>query len=210
MTNFNSIRKLFEITEDNGFSVEEMTTLLQHPNAIPKVLYDYYLQLGKIKSLNQTQDKLLEPNQLKYSKNKKFLIFYAENQWACVWGIHKNDLNKANPLVFMSYDEKEWVVENEKLSDFLNAMSNLQATFALPYTAEEFLMINESEFESIKCSYKKRDFKFTRWIGIEFYGNNDNDVITVMKNENNYDLVYASANEEQFEAMQDILNKLGN
>lgn len=209
MTNFSSIRKLFEITENNGFSVEETTTFLQDINSIPKILQDYYLQLGKIKNLNQTQDSLIEPSNLKYSKNEDFLVFYAENQWACVWGVHKNDLEKDNPPVYMSYDELEWLVEFEKLSDYLDAMANLQATFGLAYTAEEFLMINESELDTIKQNYKKRDFEFTQWIGIQFYANNDNDVITVMKNNDYYDLIYASGNDEQFEAMHEELVQLG-
>lgn len=143
------------------------------------------------------------------SKNKDFLIFYVENQWACVWGIDKNDLNIDNPPVYMSYEEQEWSKEANSLTDFFKAMANLQAVFALEFSKDEFAYINDDELKIIKENFKKRDFSFSQWIGIEFYGNFENDVIAVQKNTDYYDLIYASNNEQQFVEMNKILNKLG-
>jgi len=44
---------------------------------------------------------------------------------------------------------------------------------------------------------------------IEFYGNNINDLIAVQRNDDHYDLIYASKNERQFLEMNTILAKLG-
>ena len=125
MTEFKEIKQLFGITEKNGFSEEEILEFKNICDNIPKILSDYYSQLGKIKELNNTQDQLIEPQKLKLSKNKDFLIFYVENQWACVWGIDKNDLNIDNPPVYMSYEEQEWSKEANFLTDFFKAMANL-------------------------------------------------------------------------------------
>lgn len=76
MTNFISIRKLFGITENNGFSVEEINTFIKQSNVLPKVLYNYYLELGKITKLNQIQDKLLLPNQIDYSGNQDLSLIH--------------------------------------------------------------------------------------------------------------------------------------
>ncbi|KFF03263.1 hypothetical protein ASF10_23330 [Flavobacterium sp. Leaf82] len=209
MTEFKEIKQLFGITEKNGFSEEEIFVFKNICENIPKVLSDYYSQLGKIKELNNTQDQLIEPQKLKLSKNKDFLIFYVENQWACVWGIDKNDLNIDNPPVYMSYEEQEWSKETNLLTDFLKAMANLQAVFALQFSSDEFAYINDEELKIIKENFKKRDFSFSQWIGIEFYGNFENDVIAVQRNTDYYDLIYASNNEEQFVEMNKILNKLG-
>ena len=207
MTEFKEIKQLFGITEKNGFSEEEIFVFKNICENIPKVLSDYYSQLGKIKELNNTQDQLIEPQKLKLSKNKDFLIFYVENQWACVWGIDKNDLNIDNPPVYMSYEEQEWSKETNLLTDFLKAMANLQAVFALQFSSDEFAYINDEELKIIKENFKKRDFSFSQWIGIEFYGNFENDVIAVQRNTDYYDLIYASNNEEQFVEMNKILNK---
>lgn len=209
MTEFNEIRQLFDITENNGFSEEEISVFKNVCENIPKVLFNYYLQLGKIKELNQTQDRLIEPEKLRLSKNNDFLIFYVENQWACVWGIDKNDLNIDNPPVYMSYEEQKWDKETNLLTDFLKAMASLQAVFALQFGLEEFAYINNEELKIIEENFKKRDFTFSKWIGIDFYGNLENDVIAVQKNNDYYDLIYASNNEQQFIKMNNILSKLG-
>lgn len=209
MTRFKEIKQLFDITENNGFSEEEIFEFKNICDNIPKVLSDYYSQLGKIKELNNTQDQLIEPKNLKLSKNKDFLIFYVENQWACVWGISKKDLNIDNPPVYMSYEEQEWIKETNFLTDFFNAMANLQAAFALPFSSEEFAFINNEELKIIEDNFKKREFSFSQWIGIDFYGNFENDVIAVQKNADYYDLIYASNNEQQFTKMNKILSKLG-
>lgn len=209
MTAFKEIKQLFDITENNGFSEDEISVVKNVFANIPKVLFDYYLQLGKIKELNQTQDRLLEPEKLRLSKNNDFLIFYVENQWACVWGIDKNDLHLDDPPVYISYEEQEWSKETSSLTDFLKAMANLQAVFALQFSSEEFANINNEELKIIEENFKKRDFSFSKWIGIDFYGNLENDVIAVQKNDDYYDLIYASNNEQQFKEMNNILSKQG-
>lgn len=209
MTDFKEIRRLFNITVNDGFSEQEMSVVKQVCTDIPETLYNYYTQLGKIKTLNQTQDQLIEPAKIKLSKTQEYLIFYAENQWACVWGIRTNDLSLNNPPVYMSYDEYEWNKETNHISDFLYAMANLQAVFALPFSAEEYSNITVTDLAVIKNSFNKRNCSFSQWIGIEFYGNCENDVIAVMKNSDYFDLIYASNDKGQFKEIDEILDKLG-
>ncbi len=209
MTEFKEIRQLFDIDVNNGFSEEEISAFKNVYEYIPKVLFDYYFQLGKVKQLNQTQDRLIEPEKLRFSKNLDFLIFYIENQWTCVWGINKNDLSMDKPPVYMSYEEDEWSKETDLLTDFFSAMANLQAVFALPFSCGEFATISNEELKIIEANFKKRDFSFSKWIGIEFYGNYKSDVIAVQKNNDQYDLLYASAKEQQFVEMNTKLTQLG-
>lgn len=209
MNTFSAIKQLFDITADNGFQEKEILEYKNFCENIPQILIEFYTQLGKVEKLNQTQDQLLEPKKLKWSTNKDYLIFYIENQYVCVWGISKNDLNSENPPVYVSYDEVSWQIETKNLLDFLNAMANLQAVFSLEFSSEEFVYINKDELKIIENNFKKRDFYFSEWIGISFYGNFGNDVIAVMKNNQNYDMIYASNNKNQFETMHKILDKLG-
>ncbi|SFD26931.1 hypothetical protein [Flavobacterium phragmitis] len=207
MTDFSTIKKLFGITEPKGFTENEIQIIKDIFGDLPKVFIDYYAELGKIENLNNTQDSLNKPDQFQYFKHNDYLIFYCENQRVCVWGIHKEDLSKPNPPVYMSYDEKEWKKETETLTDFFTAMAYLQAGFALEYTAECFYEIEDKDLKFIVEKYKNKGVSFTQWAeGISFYGNHDDEVIIVMSNEQ---LFYSSASEEHFEELDKVLSKLG-
>ncbi|WP_286969404.1 hypothetical protein [Flavobacterium sp. UBA4854] len=207
MTNFSTIKKLFHITEPNGFSNDEIQIVKEIFGQLPEVFIDYYAELGKIQNLNYTQDSLIIPERFKYFQNNDYLIFYCENQRACVWGIHKDDLSKPNPPVYMSYDEKEWNLEANTLTDFFTAMAYLQAGFALDFTSECFYEVDEEALKFIVEHYKNKGVSFKKWMeGINFYGNEDDDVITVMSNDQ---ILYSSNTENRFFEMNKVLSKLG-
>lgn len=123
MTDFSTIKKLFHITEPNGFSVDEIQMVKNAFGNLPQTFVDYYTELGKIFELNQSQDSLVTLDRLTNYATNEYLIFYTENQHVCVWGINKDDLSKPNPPVYMSYDEKEWNLETETLTNFFTAMA---------------------------------------------------------------------------------------
>lgn len=207
MTDFSTIKKLFHITEPNGFSNDEIQIVKNAFGNLPEVFVDYYTELGKIFKLNQSQDSLVTPDRLINYATDKYLIFYTENQRACVWGIHKNDLLKPNPPVYMSYDEKEWNLETETLSDFFTAMAFLQAGFALDFTSEGFYELGQNELDFITQNFSNKGVSFTQWVeGAKFYGNHDDDVIVIMSHNQ---MFYASNTESHFLEMDKVLSKLG-
>ncbi|AWK04160.1 hypothetical protein HYN56_07910 [Flavobacterium crocinum] len=207
MTDFSTIKKLFNITESNGFSSNEIQTIKDIFGKLPEVFIDYYTELGKIENLNNTQDSLNKPDQFQYFKHNDYLIFYCENQRVCVWGIHKDDLSHPNPPVYMSHDEKEWKKETETLMDFFIAMAFLQAGFALEFNSECFYEIEDNELAFIKENFKNKGVSFKQWAeGINFYGNNDDDVIVIMSD---YQVFYSSASQEHFDELDEVLSKLG-
>jgi len=149
MTDFSIIKKLFGITESNGFTENEIQVVKNIFGDLPKVFTDYYTELGKVENLNHTQDLLIVPERFQYYKHDDYLIFYSENQRAYVWGIHKDDLSKVNPPVYMSEDGKEWKLETEMLTDFFTAMAFLQAGFALEYPGNTFYELESHELNFI-------------------------------------------------------------
>ena len=149
MTNFSTIKKLYHITESNGFADSEMEVVKNIFGALPQVFVDYYRELGKIQNLNYTQDSLIIPERFQYYKDNDYLIFYTENQRACVWGIHKDDLSIPNPSVYMSYDQEEWNLETKTLTDFFTAMAFLQAGFALEFPSNTFYEIEPKDLDFI-------------------------------------------------------------
>ncbi|MBE8725397.1 hypothetical protein [Flavobacterium hungaricum] len=207
MTDFSIIKNVFHIRESDGFSDDEIQVVKDIFGQLPEVFVDYYNQLGKIQSLNHTQDSLIVPERFQYFTHNDYLIFYIENQRACVWGIHKDDLSNPNPPVYMSYDEKEWNLETETLSDFFTAMAFLQAGFALDFTCDTFYELETEDLDFITQKFSNKGVSFRQWAaGIQFYGNNDDDVIVIMSNNQLY---YASNTEQHFIEMDEILSKLG-
>lgn len=209
---FSVIRGLYHLIENNGFSAEEMLAYRNICEHLPKVLVDYYQQLGKCE-FNQFQDNLLAPNELRLSQNQQFLIFYQENQLACVWAIAVSDLAKDNPPVYISYDERfeseQWQIETATLSEFLNTMAHLQSIFALPFYSEDFFAISEDELAFIQANFAKKPFKFNHWTNAEFYGNQADEVIYVDKNKGEALMTYACFGESQFDKLDQILGNFG-
>ena len=80
MTDFSIIKKLYGIAEPNGFTENDLEIVKEVFGDLPKVFIDYYVQLGKIESLNHTQDLLIIPERFQYYKHNDYLIFYSENQ----------------------------------------------------------------------------------------------------------------------------------
>ncbi|MGE8339690.1 hypothetical protein BSF41_06050 [Flavobacterium sp. ACN2] len=207
MTDFSKIKKLFGITEPNGFTENEIQLIRDIFGDLPAVFVDYYTELGKIENLNQTQDLLIVPERFQYFKHNDYLIFYYENQRACVWGIHKDDLSKTNPPVYMSYDEKEWNLETETLTDFFTAMAFLQAGFALEFPSNTFYEIEPNDLDFIIKNYSDKGVSFKQWLeGIQFYGNHDDEVIIITGGNQ---MFYSSNTENHFLEMDKVLSKLG-
>jgi hypothetical protein len=207
MTDFSIIKKLFHITESNGFTNDEIQIVKNIFGQLPQVFVDYYTELGKNQSLNHTQDLLIIPERFQYYKQNDYLIFYSENQRACVWGIHKDDLSKPNPPVFMSTDGKEWNLETETLTEFFTAMAFLQAGFALKFPCNTFYELEQHELDFVVENYRNKGVSFRQWLeGIRFYGNYDDDVIVIMANNQ---LFYAANTDEHFTELDKVLSKLG-
>lgn len=209
---FSAIRQLYHLSGNHGFSDDEILAYKKVCENLPKVLLDYYQQLGKYE-FNQCQDNLLAPDELRLSQNGEFLIFYQENQLVCVWAIAVSDLTKDNPPIYVSCDEKftteNWQIESDTLSKFLDTMAHLQAVFALPFNNQEILFISNDEFAFIKNNFSLKPYRITHWVNVHFYGNHDDDVIYIAQDYDTCELAYASFNEQQFEKLDDLLGKLG-
>ncbi|HJY11741.1 MAG TPA: hypothetical protein VJ304_03080 [Flavobacterium sp.] len=207
MTDFSIIKELYHITEPKGFTIDEIQIVKDIFGKLPQVFVDYYTELGKIENLNHTQDLLIVPERFQYYKQIDHLIFYSENQRACVWGIHKNDLSKANPPVYISEDGKEWKLETDSLTEFFTAMAFLQAGYALEYPCNTFYELEPHELKFTAENFQNKGFSFKQWLGgISFYGNYKDDVIIIIEDNQ---LFYAANTKEHFAEMDKVLSKLG-
>ncbi len=198
------IKALFDI-EDNSFGLKEIE-IIESENRLgiklPKDLRQYYLQLGNHSGLNQTQDRLLLPNQL-YLHDTGYLVFYEENQAVSVWGIKQQDLILENPLVYITFDEDEWLLENN-LSDFLTSIGYLQSLFAFPFSANA-VAINNQEETFVRTNWTNTGIGLKIW-NAEFFQNDLNEVLGFIKSDNQVDLFVATKSESRLKEIDKKLN----
>lgn len=201
---FEEIRGLFSIHHDNGFSQEEVDSACQKYGCLPEILKQYYLQLGKVISLNQQQNHLLEPDKL--IDTGEYLIFYTENQYVAQWALKKSELEPDNPPVYCALDEKNFKLECENLYDFFCAMANFQAaSWGLSNNSEEIYYLDEEQLHQITACYRKKPYELHQWIDISFYGNQEDEVICVLGGEQ---MTYGSSDGEHFKALERFMKQM--
>lgn len=200
---FKEIRDLYGIGEENyGVPEKEIAEAEEKLSVrLPQVLKDYYLQLGGHEAINQTQDSLLLPSQLYFSEDGH-LIFYAENQAVAVWGIKKADLTQENPPVYMTYDEEEWTDDNN-LYDFFVAAAYLQSIFAFPFNANAIDVAPET-IRKVKENHREVMFNTRLW-SVEFHQNDSEEILALLKSEEQTDLFVAAKTLTRLEQLDNEL-----
>ncbi|MDR3354581.1 MAG: hypothetical protein LBO21_06045 [Synergistaceae bacterium] len=202
---FKEIAKLFGIKTQIGIEETVIAEAEKETGPMPAVLRAYYLELGAHKALNRTQDRLLGPDELRETDDH--IIFYTENQDVCEWGIAKSNWSEADPPVFRSYDRKEWVLEAERLRDFLVAMAHWQAVFAYEYSKEEFLFLSPQAAEKIRAAFEHKTLPGFRCWDAEFFGWQDA-ILVLIENGGDYDLLYSALREASFAALDETVTGL--
>lgn len=208
MPEYNKIRELFNINSPCGFTAQEMEFISKTYGVIPKALWDYYLSLGSHLELNHAQDFLISPKDLADYDTLDYYVFYAENQGVCAWGIKKEDMIDDDPPVYENYDGDEWFKTCDHLSEFFISMAYLQAIFCFEYTNEACLDIDEMKAKEIAKVFPSKHADSGLYTGVKFYGNHDDAVIAVMKNEDNYLLMFSSQDENHYTEMEKIIMKV--
>ncbi len=197
---FKAIKELFNINDDLfGFSEIEIEKAEQrlHIN-FPKLLKEYYKALGNHHQLNQAQDRLLSMECVDID-DQAFLVFYAENLYTTIWGIHTKDINNSDPKVYRKVGDNAWELDAEHLSTFLNGMAFIQAAFTLEYNAGVCgLEKNYNQF--INKHYKVVKEVCSLW-DVTFYQNQSSELIAVFINEDMIDVFVAAKNKSDFESI---------
>ena len=202
------IKKLFCIESNCGYSENDLNYWIEKYDTMPKVLKEYYMEVGKHHKLNNTQDFLIPPAQFEEYADTEYLVFYSENQGASLWGIKKSDVEKDNPPVYENYGDEEWFLTANSLSQFLLSMAYLQAVFSMEYANEECVDITEEQHRAISNYFSSKQADSDLYTGVSFYGNHDDTVIVVMKNHDYYILMYSSNSELHFDEMDRAIEQI--
>ncbi len=114
------------LSSEDGFSDDEVASAEQRLGLrLPCLLREFYLLAGKRTDLNYAHNQLVHPGDLQIED--EHLVFYVENQAACIWGVRAEDLHVADPPVVRGDSMAgvtQWVWEPhfERFSSFLLMM----------------------------------------------------------------------------------------
>lgn len=86
-------------------------------------------------------------------------------------------------------------------------MAHLQGIFGLKYSLEEVETIDEDMANIIRNHFKKKKECIDLWLGVEFYGNYDDSVIALIKNDTWYDVMYASSSKMHYDEIEEFFQR---
>lgn len=197
MERFEEIRNLFGVYDDSFGIPEEIISRRERylGKRLPQILRQYYLQLGNNKQINQFQDNLVLPTELEIYEDG-FAVIYYENQVVWKAGIKASDFNLDNPKVYFSYDQENWDVEIGNLFYFLTAEAFQQSLFALTFNANANNIGDEKEL-FIRQKWKKSKIQ-SYFEDVEYFQNNNNEIVALSKNGSQVDIFIATNNEKHF------------
>lgn len=202
--NFSAIRELFEVY-DNAYGYTEEELLVQESRMnikLPAALRAYYGAFGKHKEMNQTQDRLILPEELHVDRSGR-MVFYAENQFVAAWCILLSDMGLDNPPVYVSYDDEHWQEEGSTVTAFLISMAYLQAIFAFRFAAN-MAGVTDDTISLVKQHWKKVEGTVSIW-QVAFYQNTKDEILALMQSPDQTDLFIAAKSAEQLIAMDALL-----
>jgi hypothetical protein len=209
------IKLLYNLPENYNYGIPEneiiaMENILKIK--LPKILREYYLELGNNKSINNSFNRLLEPKEIGFTEDNKYLVFYEENQGVVYWAINKSDIGNEDPRVYASYYPndltQEWFIDSETTENFLLSMAYWNGALE----GLNFLANYSNDNGINNNTIKKIENNFTEINGItnqqlRFFTDNDIGIIALtFESENKYNGIYIGTNNQ--ETYKNILEKI--
>jgi hypothetical protein len=208
------IKTLYDLSKSEGYSDNEIIEAENNLHIkFPRILREYYLILGKNKTVNESFNKLLNINgEVGFTGDNHYLVFYEENQGAVYWAIDKKDMETDNPKVYGNYDPGnapgEWFIDSETMDGFLLSMAYWNGALeGLKYTANcsnddgienDIIKSVENHWNEIKGITNQQ---------LRFFANDDMEIIVLTTDlENNANGIYTGTSDQS--KFVEILEKM--
>lgn len=150
MSKYNEILRLFNAEDPVGYTAEEVELAKSKVGDIPEKLKEFYLYCGNTPELHGLQDEFMLPDRYPAFLNLDYIVFFDENQGVCQAAVKKTDAALDDPPVYTSVDNGEWRLSAPRLSEFIRAMFDYQASICLEFSPEEFYFITAEEKAKIE------------------------------------------------------------
>jgi len=94
---------------------------------LPAALRSFYLTLGALPELCTIHNVILPPKDLRFQDD--YLVFMDENQEVVSWGMKREDLQTADPIIWQRNNtSEEWYSEEKPLAELLASMFDFYQT----------------------------------------------------------------------------------
>lgn len=210
MNKYDKTLQLFKAENPVGYTVEQITKAKAVVGGLPLELERFYLHCGASKELHGLQDDLILPDRYNIFAASDYIIFFNENQGICQAGVRKSDAVLDDPPVYTSVDNGEWKLSSPRVSEFLIAMFDYQASICLEFNPEDFFFITDEERVKVEKLFPKLG-GFDNWLydwNITVYGENGGR-IALMDNFGDIQMNIAANNEREYERIMSLLDGVG-
>ncbi len=210
------VKTLYGVEALQGYTEQEIAQIKNMCGTLPKALEEFYQTAAKTPAFHHVQDEWITPEY--YQKHPKawqqddMLLLLAENQWVCCAGIKKEDLHLDNPPIYVTEDNKQWLLSAQTTSEFVSAVLLYEASFALEYAFDDVLWLEQEDFEKLEQRFEKYPFTFQNWISagdVCCYYNAEDNLVNVWDLDGQFQVLYGAANEVAFEKLQNDMADLG-
>jgi hypothetical protein len=215
---FARIRALWAIDELCGFSDERIAEFQTRWGQVPAVLWRYYAEFGAHRGMNHSQDNLVAPDTPPgWIRSSGYQDVYWENQGVFTCAIRSDQAQLDDPPVWVTHDEKEWLLESAALSDFLVAMAFYQAGFGLPYSGRYLALLTSAETKMLRQRFPLQcvPLLLGTW-KVEVRGIQPDDAIVLLNTEDcgegdgdGIQFCYASGSPDHFAELDAALKDVG-
>lgn len=212
MEKYSELLRLFGIEKPIGYSAPEVEKAKSEVGGLPSELEKFYLYCGNSPELQGLQDEFILPNKYRVFLNLDYIVFFDEAQAVCQAAVKKSDIGIDDPPVYTSLENGNWMLSAPKLSDFLIAMFDYQASICLEFSPQEFYFITPDEKSKIESLFPKLG-GFDNWLydnNVIVYGENGGRIaLTEQPGSGEIWMSFAANNEEEFERMSKLLDGVG-
>lgn len=208
------IKQLYAVKELKGYTETEIAPVRAHFGALPRRVEEFWRRAGRTEAIYPVQDMWIKPEDFQkwdWLRDSDCLILLNENQGCCQAGIRREDLDKADPPVYVTTDDRSWSLCAETTSEFLQAALAYEAIFTHSFGPEDFVLwITEEELETIRSGLEKKPFELHGWLDMHmsFYSNAPDNMVVVMDC-GELQIIYGAAGEEAYQKLLEVMEGLG-
>ena len=209
------IKNLYGVDLLNGCTEDEIDLVKQIFGNLPAVVEIFYRTVAKTECIHKIQDMWILPEHFTkwtWLDDPNCLIIMNENQGVCQAGIRREDLKMDDPPVYVKTDDNNWVLCAKTTSEFIMAMLGYQASFAMKYSFEDFLWINEEELEHIQRELDKLPFEVHNWIydiSVSLYSNSPDNIVAITDCGGDLHILYGASSKEGYEKLMLVMKGIG-
>lgn len=223
------IRPLYNIDTVEGCTEEEIAIVKNRFGAIPRAVEEFYRTAAKTDAFHHVQDGWVLPEkylQWTWLEKTDALILLVENQGVCFAGILREDLEKPDPPVYVSYgrDERDWSLCAKEPGDwqlcadstteFFTAALAYESAFTFEFASEAFYWYTPAEQEIIRSKMTRLPFCLKNWcseMAITLYQNAPDNLLVLLsfEGEEESQALYGAVGGESYRKLLTVVGGIG-